>query len=39
MAAKNVEICNVKCMAGFDVKERILDISRLKDVSHEFLKA
>jgi uncharacterized protein len=32
------EVCNVKCKAGFDIKERIQDISRLKDVPHEFLK-
>jgi uncharacterized protein len=36
---KKCEICNVNCPAGFDVKERILDISRLQDVPGEFLKA
>ena len=29
--------CKVKCVAGFNVKERILDISRLKNVPREFL--
>ena len=33
------ETCNVNCTAGFNIKERILDISRLKDVPQEFLKA
>jgi predicted aldo/keto reductase-like oxidoreductase len=35
---ENCDICKVKCIAGFNVKERILDISRLKDVPKEFLK-
>jgi predicted aldo/keto reductase-like oxidoreductase len=30
-------VCNVNCMAGFDLKDRILDIARLKDVPEEFL--
>jgi predicted aldo/keto reductase-like oxidoreductase len=33
------EVCKVNCTAGFNVKERILDISRIKDVPLEFLKA
>jgi len=32
------DVCNVKCRAGFDIKERIQDISRLRDVPAEFLK-
>lgn len=32
------EVCNVKCTAGFDLKDRIKDISRLNDVPAEFLK-
>jgi uncharacterized protein len=36
---KNCNACNVKCIAGFDVQERILDISRIKDVPMEFLKS
>ena len=32
------EVCHVNCAAGFNVKERILDISRLRDVPGEFLK-
>jgi len=31
------EICKVNCVAGFNVKERIMDISRLQDVPKEFL--
>jgi hypothetical protein len=33
------ETCNVKYMAGFDIKEKVPDISRIKGVTHEFLKA
>jgi uncharacterized protein len=33
----NCSVCNIKCTAGFNIKERILDISRLKDVPVEFL--
>jgi uncharacterized protein len=36
---KNCETCSVNCHAGFDIKERIEDISRLKDVPRDFLKA
>ena len=32
-------VCNVKCKAGFNIKDRIQDIVRLKDVPPEFLKA
>jgi uncharacterized protein len=31
------ESCNVKCISGFDIKERVLDISRLKGVPSDFL--
>jgi aryl-alcohol dehydrogenase-like predicted oxidoreductase len=34
----NCNVCNVKCTAGFNIKERILDISRIRDVPDEFLK-
>ena len=37
-ACINCETCNINCKAGFNIKERILDISRLKDVPIEFLK-
>jgi len=30
-------VCNVNCSAGFDIKDRIQDIARLKDVPLEFL--
>jgi predicted aldo/keto reductase-like oxidoreductase len=36
---KECEVCNVRCVSGFDIKERIQDISRLRDVPREFLKA
>ena len=29
--------CNVKCTMGFNVRERMLDIARIKDVPEEFL--
>jgi predicted aldo/keto reductase-like oxidoreductase len=32
------EICKVNCPTGFDIKSKIADISRLKDVPLEFLK-
>ncbi len=32
------EICGVACTAGFDIKDRVQDILRLKDVPVEFLK-
>jgi predicted aldo/keto reductase-like oxidoreductase len=31
--------CNVKCVSRFDIRKKILDISRLKDVPEEFLTA
>ena len=37
-SCKNCEDCSVKCRAGFDIKERIEDISRLKYVPEEFLR-
>ncbi len=33
----NCSICSVKCPSGFNVKKKIADISRLKDVPKEFL--
>lgn len=33
------DVCRVACVAGFDIKDRIQDIVRLKDVPLEFLKA
>ena len=32
------DVCRVACASGFDVKDRIQDILRLKDVPREFLK-
>lgn len=37
-ACKDCGNCNVKCTAGFNIKERIEDISRLIDVPQEFLR-
>jgi predicted aldo/keto reductase-like oxidoreductase len=31
------DVCNVKCTAGFDIRNRVLDIARLRDVPEEFL--
>jgi len=36
-ACKDCASCSVKCTAGFNIKERIEDISRLADVPGEFL--
>lgn len=33
------EVCNVSCTAGFDVKNKIQDIARLRDVPKEFVLA
>ena len=33
------DVCNVNCTAGFDIKNKILDISRLKDVPRDFVQA
>jgi predicted aldo/keto reductase-like oxidoreductase len=30
-------VCNVNCAAGFDIKSKIQDISRLKDVPRDFI--
>jgi hypothetical protein len=32
------DVCSVTCASGFDVKERVRDIVRLKDVPLEFLR-
>jgi len=32
------EVCNVKCASGFDVKAKIADIARLRNVPVEFLR-
>jgi predicted aldo/keto reductase-like oxidoreductase len=34
----NCETCNVKCASGFDVKSKIADIARLRDVPVDFLR-
>jgi predicted aldo/keto reductase-like oxidoreductase len=36
---ENCEKCNINCTAGFDIRNKILDISRLKDVPGDFIKA
>ena len=36
---KSCSSCSVKCTAGFDIKEKIRDISRLREVPDEFLSA
>ncbi len=38
-SCKKCEVCNVNCTAGFDVKSKILDISRLSDVPKDFVQA
>jgi hypothetical protein len=31
--------CSVNCTSGFDVRNKIMDIARLRDVPEDFLKA
>lgn len=38
-ACTNCESCNVNCSSGFNIRKKILDIIRLKDVPKEFLHA
>lgn len=35
----NCEVCSVRCTSGFDVKNKIQNIARLRDVPREFLMA
>jgi len=35
---KRCETCSVKCLAGFDVKEKITDIARLKNIPADFVQ-
>lgn len=37
VACNNCSTCTVKCASGFDVKGKILDIARVKDIPEEFL--
>lgn len=36
---KNCRSCQVKCLSGFDIRNKIRDIARLRDVPEEFLPA
>lgn len=36
---ENCSACNINCKAGFDIKNKILDITRLKDVPADFVQA
>ena len=35
----NCTSCNIKCTAGFDIKSKILDIARLKDIPGDLIMA
>lgn len=37
VTCNNCTTCNVKCASGFNVKDRILDITRIKDIPQDFL--
>jgi ferredoxin len=37
VACNNCHTCRVTCAMGFDIKDRVLDIARLKDVPEDFL--
>ena len=32
------DVCKVKCTAGFDIKDRVQDIARLREVPGDFLR-
>jgi len=34
---ENCQTCNVRCISGFDIKNKILDISRLRDVPEDLI--
>lgn len=36
-ACNDCATCSVKCTMGFDVREKVLDISRIKDIPEDFL--
>lgn len=36
---KKCTVCNINCTAGFDIRNKILDISRLKDVPEDLIMA
>ena len=36
---ESCEGCNIKCTAGFNIRKKILDIARIRDVPKEFLLA
>jgi predicted aldo/keto reductase-like oxidoreductase len=36
---ENCTTCNIKCTAGFDVRKKISDISRLRNVPKDFIQA
>ena len=38
-ACGNCAVCGVTCASGFDIKDRVQDIVRLKDVPLEFIRA
>lgn len=38
-ACDKCDVCSVKCAAGFDVRSKIADISRLKEVPKDFIPA
>jgi uncharacterized protein len=39
MPCDSCDVCNVHCTAGFDIKDRVQDIARLKNVPADFLRA
>jgi len=39
LSCEDCSVCNIKCTAGFNIREKVSDISRLLEVPKEFLKA
>jgi predicted aldo/keto reductase-like oxidoreductase len=39
LACEKCDVCGISCAAGFDIKDKIQDIARLKDVPKDFILA
>jgi ferredoxin len=37
MGCNSCDTCSVNCAVGFDIKGKVLDITRIKDIPREFL--
>jgi predicted aldo/keto reductase-like oxidoreductase len=39
LSCADCSVCNIKCKAGFNIREKVSDISRLLEVPKEFLRS